>query len=88
MRTGAPWRDLPSEYGPWQTVYGLFHRCDATAPGLCCCRTAGSGGCGRVDHVGGHRRLHELPGPSACRLSVLFHRTLIACVSDRRCLTR
>ncbi|MFC9759740.1 transposase [Streptomyces sp. NPDC056921] len=26
MRTGAPWRDLPSEYGPWQTVYGLCRR--------------------------------------------------------------
>ncbi|MFE3138469.1 transposase [Streptomyces scopuliridis] len=26
MRTGAPWRDLPCEYGPWQTVYGLFRR--------------------------------------------------------------
>jgi transposase len=26
VRTGAPWRDLPSEYGPWQTVYGLFRR--------------------------------------------------------------
>ncbi|GHG45109.1 hypothetical protein Shyd_85550 [Streptomyces hydrogenans] len=25
-RTGAPWRDLPQEYGPWQTVYGLFRR--------------------------------------------------------------
>lgn len=24
MRTRAPWRDLPTEYGPWQTVYGLF----------------------------------------------------------------
>ncbi len=23
---GAPWRDLPTEYGPWQTVYGLFRR--------------------------------------------------------------
>ncbi|WP_327739694.1 transposase [Streptomyces nojiriensis] len=22
VRTGAPWRDLPSEYGPWQTVSG------------------------------------------------------------------
>jgi transposase len=21
LRTGALWRDLPSEYGPWQTVY-------------------------------------------------------------------
>ena len=25
-RTGAPWRDVPSAYGPWQTVYGLFRR--------------------------------------------------------------
>ena len=22
--TGAPWRDLPSEFGPWQTVYDHF----------------------------------------------------------------
>ena len=26
VRTGVPWRDLPEEYGPWQTVYGLFRR--------------------------------------------------------------
>ncbi|MFD9515497.1 IS5 family transposase [Streptomyces mirabilis] len=26
VRTGVPWRDLPTEYGPWQTVYGLFRR--------------------------------------------------------------
>ncbi|MFC4566128.1 IS5 family transposase, partial [Nocardiopsis mangrovi] len=25
-RTGAPWRDLPAGYGPWQTVYDLFRR--------------------------------------------------------------
>ncbi|MFF4196671.1 transposase [Nonomuraea sp. NPDC001831] len=25
-RTGVPWRDLPEEYGPWQTVYSLFRR--------------------------------------------------------------
>lgn len=25
-RTGAPWRDVPPVYGPWQTVYGLFRR--------------------------------------------------------------
>ena len=25
-RTGSPWRDVPSAYGPWQTVYGLFRR--------------------------------------------------------------
>jgi transposase len=26
LRTGAPWRDLPSRYGPWQTCYERFVR--------------------------------------------------------------
>ncbi len=26
LRTGAPWRDLPQRYGPWQTVYDWFNR--------------------------------------------------------------
>ena len=26
LRTGAPWRDLPERYGPWQTVYSCFYR--------------------------------------------------------------
>jgi transposase len=26
LRTGAPWRDLPERYGPWQTVYTRFRR--------------------------------------------------------------
>ncbi|MFE0704677.1 transposase [Streptomyces sp. NPDC058872] len=26
VQTGVPWRDLPGEYGLWQTVYGLFRR--------------------------------------------------------------
>lgn len=26
VRAGTPWRDVPPEYGPWQTVYGLFRR--------------------------------------------------------------
>jgi transposase len=25
-RTGSPWRDVPLQYGPWQSVYGLFRR--------------------------------------------------------------
>lgn len=26
LRTGAPWRDLPERYGPWQTCYSRFQR--------------------------------------------------------------
>jgi transposase len=25
LRTGAPWRDLPYEFGPWETVYTRFN---------------------------------------------------------------
>src|SRR5688500_3705632 len=26
LRTGAPWRDMPERYGPWQTCYDRFVR--------------------------------------------------------------
>jgi transposase len=26
VRTGIPWRDVPTEYGPWGRVYDLFRR--------------------------------------------------------------
>lgn len=26
LRTGAPWRDLPERYGPWQTAYSRCRR--------------------------------------------------------------
>ena len=26
LRTGAPWRDLPTRFGPWRTVYSRFRR--------------------------------------------------------------
>jgi transposase len=26
LGTGAPWRDLPERFGPWQTVYDYFRR--------------------------------------------------------------
>jgi transposase len=26
LRTGAPWRDLPKCYGPWQSIYTRFSR--------------------------------------------------------------
>jgi len=29
VRTGAPWRDLPERFGPWQTVYHWFNRWSA-----------------------------------------------------------
>ena len=25
-RTGVPWRDLPTEFGPWKTVFNRFDR--------------------------------------------------------------
>jgi transposase len=25
-RSGAPWRDLPERYGPWETVYSRFQK--------------------------------------------------------------
>ena len=25
LHTGAPWRDVPAQYGPWQTVYDRFN---------------------------------------------------------------
>lgn len=29
LRTGAPWRDLPGRYGPWQSAYTRFRRWQA-----------------------------------------------------------
>ena len=30
LRSGAPWRDLPEEeFGPWETIYGLFNAWNA-----------------------------------------------------------
>ena len=26
VRSGAPWRDLPERYGPWETVYSRFRK--------------------------------------------------------------
>ena len=30
LRTGAPWRDLPERYGPWETVYQYFNEWRST----------------------------------------------------------
>ena len=29
LRTGAPWRDLPADFGPWGTVWDLFDKWNA-----------------------------------------------------------
>ncbi len=29
LRTGAPWRDLPAEFGPWRTAYSRLRRWQA-----------------------------------------------------------
>ncbi len=29
LRTGSPWRDLPEDFGPWQTVWRLFDQWNA-----------------------------------------------------------
>lgn len=29
-RTGAPWRDLPDQFGPWKTVFNRFDRWSKT----------------------------------------------------------
>ena len=26
VRTGAAWRDLPTPFGPWETVHSRYHR--------------------------------------------------------------
>ncbi len=33
LRTGAPWRDLPPDYGKWGTVHQRFIRCAEKAFG-------------------------------------------------------
>jgi len=30
LRTGAPWRDLPEEFGKWQTAWDLFDKWNAS----------------------------------------------------------
>jgi transposase len=34
LHTGAPWRDLPERYGPWETVFKLFTRWRAQGTGV------------------------------------------------------
>jgi transposase len=36
-RTGVPWRDLPSEFGPWKTVFNRFDRWPSSPSDAHCC---------------------------------------------------
>jgi transposase len=53
LRTGAPWRDLSSRYGPWQTCYDRFSRWrrDGTWDRLLACAQTKSDAVGEVEWV-------------------------------------
>ena len=51
LRSGAPWRDMPERYGPWQTVYDRFNqwRKDGTLNGIASTLRNRLHGEGRID---------------------------------------
>ncbi|GAB3862197.1 IS5 family transposase [Dactylosporangium cerinum] len=51
IRVGAPWRDVPAEYAPWQTIYGLFRRWqrDGTWDTVLAAAQATADAAGRID---------------------------------------
>jgi transposase len=51
IRVGAPWRDVPEQYAPWQTIYGLFRRWqrDGTWARLLAALQAHADAAGRID---------------------------------------
>jgi len=52
LRTGAPWRDLPDEFGPWQTVYHRFNtwRKDGVWTAICDTLVTQTHQAGALDH--------------------------------------
>ena len=51
LRTGSPWRDLPEEFGPWQTVWRLFDawNADGTLDEILRCLQAAHADGGLID---------------------------------------
>ncbi|MFI6333047.1 IS5 family transposase [Micromonospora chersina] len=50
IRIGAPWRDIPPQYAPWPTIYGLFRRWqrDGTWDRILAALQAGGDAAGRI----------------------------------------
>jgi transposase len=68
LRTGAPWRDLPERYGPWQTCYDRLVRWlqDGTWDRLLAHAQTKPDALGDLG-VDRHRRRHQHPCPPARR---------------------
>lgn len=51
VRTGSPWRDLPEEFGPWQTAWRLFDKWngDGTLDAILQRLQAAHAGAGEID---------------------------------------
>jgi transposase len=51
IRIGSPWRDVPAEYAPWPTIYGLFRRWqrDGTWDLILAALHTGADAAGRID---------------------------------------
>jgi transposase len=66
LHTGAPWRDLPTSFGPWQTCYGRLRRWqrDGTWPRVWAVLAAGEHG--SPDHrPGGGQAAAPVTAPRA-----------------------
>jgi transposase len=52
LRTGSPWRDLPEEFGPWQTAWRMFDQwnLEGTLAKILRCLQAAFVAAGAIDH--------------------------------------
>jgi transposase len=68
-RTGAPWRDVPERYGPWESAYSLFRRWqrDGTWARVLGQLQARADARGLITWDVNERRLHGLPRAPARR---------------------